>query len=296
MFSLGDISDIVRTAGFLFLLALAAQGLLELITALYSVRGGIIASGVLHAVRQAATEQLVDPYQLAREVDRLLVSMGLRGLRVRASRVDRLTPEQLKGVIDRVDTESITGLKGLMSGAAVGKLREISSRAQEIFATASGSFDDTYKRRLHVLMLIASAIAVLAVGADVFSLTAKPAPSQMTILLDSLGKDGELLGLRLANSKAVITALDSLVARAAAARVSPAHIDSLRSRRRALEDSVVILDALLRVSRERVAVVRPADSPLGWHPWSPRWWVGIFASILLVSLGPKAYQTFVKKE
>ena len=148
-------------------------------------------------------------------------------------------------------------------------------------------------------MVVASAVVVLAVGADVFSLTAKPLPSPVTTLRDSLTKDNELLGLRLANAKGVITAVDSLLARGVASRVARARIDSLLSRKRALEDSVAILDALLHVSSGHLGDgLRPVTVPVavGWHVWSARWWVGIFASILLVSLGPKAYQAFAKKE
>ena len=148
MFSIGDVSDIVRTAGYLLLLALAAQGLLELIIVSYSVRGGVVASAALSAVRQAAREQGVQPDELAYLVRRLLSSMGLGGLRVGALRVDHLTPEQLEEVIAAVDPSSITSLAAANQTAATARLHGIASRAQAIYSVAQGSFGERYKRRL----------------------------------------------------------------------------------------------------------------------------------------------------
>jgi len=292
MFSVGDVSDIVRSAGFLLLLALAAQGLLELLKAIVSVRGDIVAAGALNAVRQAAREHEGDPDELSDAVRRLLIGMGLGGLRVRALRVDHLTPEQLKNVVETVHLapKSLRDFEVERQ-----RLSAIANRAQEIFAVAQGSFDEKYKRRLHMWMLVASAVVVLAVGADVFSLTKQARPQAMTMLFDSLTKDNQLLRLRLANTKGAITAFDSLVARGRASKASAARFDSLLGRKSTLEDSTVILNELLRVSDEHLASVSPdlRRSPWVWR--SPQWWVGILASIILVSLGPRAYQAFGKK-
>jgi hypothetical protein len=259
----------------MLVLALAAQSIQELIKAGFAVKGATAMSALRGLVRESARArgQNAAAKELFDAVVERLEGLGQKGVRKQKVRLDELTARELGEIIRRVDVNAITGLKGLPGAQAGERLDAIAEQAQSWFSLAMNPVDDRYRRRMRGLALASSAVVVLVLNVNAFSVLqrAREDPTYRAGAvafgqhLDSVSSRIQLLQRTLADTSAL------------AANERESATADLRALQDTLRDQVATA-----VSKEAGLVV---SDPGGWQWKSYRWWLGILISVLLVSLG-----------
>ena len=259
--------------GVMFILALAAQSIQELIKTMFVLRGqamkhalaGLIgdAAGTFGLNRESANAIL-------QELFRRLQDIGQKGWFQRSLRLDSLPADQLKELIATVDPTTVPALQ-IRAVEAKTILAAIGAQAEKFYDLAMNPVAERYKRRMRVLAVGTSLLVVvpLNMGAKRLWDSARTDPSfrQSVIAvaraIDTLPADSVS---RVADSVAAATADSATKARIAATR-------------RSLAQGKRALAALTDTSIFRIGPPRKSD--LG----SPGWWLGIVVSVLFVSMG-----------
>jgi hypothetical protein len=259
----------------MLVLALAAQSLQEIIKIMFAIKSQAAVQALRGLIFEASKASGLegDAEAIFRSVFTRLQRLGQRGVRGNALRLDTLTADTLKGLIEdatQVNGSSLTKVEDAKSAEV---LKAVASKAKEWFPLAWDPVDDRYRRRMRGYAILSAAIVVIGFNAGALD------------VLERAQKDPAY------RAGAVGTAL---------------HLDSLSQRERRLSDTTAAggdttaagrrarLDSA-RVVRDSIAKVMVAigAGETGWmpgelgkqRPADPKWWIGIILSTLLVSLG-----------
>jgi hypothetical protein len=257
---------LITFVGVMLILALIAQSVQELIKATFAVKGFTARHALEKLITEAARAQglmQADGQEIAQAVTQRLIQLGQDGVRRGALRLDTLSAPLLGQLITSIEPEAVGSLRGIGGDQAERRLGGVAAQAVAWFPLAMDPVDERYRRRMRGFALLSSALVVLALNADALAILRR-------------ARDDPQFRQRV---QATAASLDSLSQRARAEATrdtvagTPQHVvqDSARS-------------ALTRV-------VSPANTdlvlgtPKDWQYADYRWWIGILASILLVSLG-----------
>lgn len=281
---------LVTFIGLMLVLALAAQSVQEVIKAMFTIKGQTALRGLQGLISEAAAKegQHASAANLIDAVQTRLKRLGQNGVRRGAVRLDSMSRELLASLISEADPSKIEGLRGIGRDEAECTLKRIADRTKEWYPLAMEPVDDRYRRRMRAYALLSSAIVVLGLNADAWTLLqrARTDPAfQAAVAADAIRLDS--LSQRVERERAAVQAeLNGLTAGGTGdvATRSPADTLTAPSRAQAL------LSTSDSLRRELARVVGRDNSVLfgtiGAFRWGdPTWWVGIVASILLVSLG-----------
>ena len=264
----------------MLILALIAQSVQEVIKVIFAIKGATARRALEGLVREAAKKEGLlpgDGTQVVEAIVKRLSNLGQNGVRPGKLRLDTLNAPLLCELISSLEKESVASLQGLDKREAEKKLQEVGQCAARWFPLAMDPVDDRYRRRMRGLSLFSAALVVLSLNADAFSIMEKarhdPAfrarVQLMALRADSLAERARAEAVTIAAGDT--TARDT--ARDAGAKAEPQARPVADSARAAF-----------------LALLTPDSQPLfgGKRPEPGhrlQWLIGIFASILLVSLG-----------
>lgn len=269
--------------GTMLVLALVAQSIQEVIKAMFALKGQARLQALQRLIvesSQAAGLGRGDGEQLFTEVEKRLRAIGQHGLRTGAVRLDIVTPDTLKELLKAVDPSRLPELRAATAPDAERRLAGVADQAERWFDLAMQPVEDRYRRRMRGWALGSSALIVLAFNADALVILdqARLDPAFRAEVESNVGVITDLrVGQRaladsLALSPGVALGPDGTVVNDSLRQVWQGRHDSLAARQ-------------VSVARE----LAWSEGFLGtWRDWRPRdgtWWIGILASILLVSLG-----------
>ena len=163
--------------GVVLILALATQSLQELLKVVWPVKAQVrlsLARGLLEESTLAAGLHIDDARALSREVVDRLRSLGLRGVRKGAVRVDDLTADQLVALVERVNPALIPSLHALGtrdgSERQKAKTKEIAEHVRAWYPVAMSGMAARTTRRMRGFSLITSFAVVVALNVDALTL------------------------------------------------------------------------------------------------------------------------------
>jgi hypothetical protein len=239
--------------------------------------------GLLREAARGAVLTAQDGEEILTEIVKRLHGLGQDGVRRTAVRLDRLDLKQLTSLIMGVDPARVSSLRALSNRQdqpkATEELDKVAKKVTEWYPLSMRPVEDRYGRRMRVWGLVTSAIVVLAINADALAIfdQARLDPS-FRAKVDSAVSGIVELGVQ-------VTALEDSL------DLSPGT---------ALPSGGAVNDSLLASWRQQRDSLATARLKLGhaaawgggflgtWRDWrlgDGKWWVGIVASILLVSLG-----------
>ena len=258
--------DVLLTfVGVMFVLALAAQSVQELLKAMFVFRGQAMRKALEGLIAEAVASQSLNQESataLMKELIRRLQVLGQKGWRDTSIRLDSLPADKLKELVATTDPTTIPSLQ-VDKLIAKGILKEIGLQAEKLYDLAVNPVTERYKRRMRVLALAVSAMVVipLNVGAKkVWDAARTDAAFRQNVLslvqtIDTLPMDAA----RAADSAAA--ASDSAAARRMAER-------------RSLAQGTRALQSLADTTIFKLGFPGSSD----WKSF--RWWVGIIISII----------------
>ena len=264
---------VITFVGTMFILALAAERLQEIVkaslalkawTKLSAIRGLVIEAARAEGLMQTDGEEIVD------EVVQRLRNLGQNGLRPKAIRLDAIDKCQLSGLIAAVDAARISGLKILSAADAGKQLQAIGKRTEGWFDLAMVPVADRYRRRMQLWAVAAALIIVGVLNVDALALVRRARTDP-------------------AFRQAVASQVERLQAADSSAR---AHRDSTavrdtgvaaRTPAVAQDSAAALRDSLLLAATAGTQALF-GGYPKGWK-FSWQWLLGILFSTLLVSLG-----------
>ena len=276
---MGSILEALLTfVGVILILALAAQGLQELMKAGFGLKGftrlaalqGLVGEAV--AAKGLSSETAVD---IVDNVMERLRGLGQKGVRSKAVRLDHVKPDDLVDLIKLVPPSEITGLKTMSDEKGRQYLDCIAAQTKRWFPLAMEPVAPRHTRRMRGLSLLSGFIVVVSLNANavqIFHLSQTDAEFRTTITaavvnLNSLDSTAQQLQTELQ-----IAAADTPSPPDTAAQ--NARLDSLQSIRDSIETSV-----------ESVTSGFLAGRMGPWQWTEPTWWLGIMLSTLLVGMG-----------
>lgn len=291
------LETLLTFVGVMFVLALAAQSVQELLKAAFTIKGQTMLKAIEGLVRESVRSQgqwSVDAEAILAELTRRLGALGQNGFRKGALRLDSLPAPKLKELLAGIDPSVVPGLP-VERPVAKDILGAIAAQAEKWYDLAIAPVDDRYRRRMRALTLLASALVVIPLNAG-----AKK-------VYDAARTDPEFRE-RVA---AVVARLDSIPDSTASkpdatvqAPIASQPIDTTRTggdTTAARPDTArqALASALIPVVRGRssprdsaaLATITKADSllrfgpPTGEELRSLSWWFSILLAILFVSLG-----------
>jgi hypothetical protein len=264
--------DVLLTfVGVMFVLALAAQSIQELIKAMFVFRGQAMKKALEGLITEAGASQGLNKESataLMDELIRRLQTLGQKGWRDKAVRLDSLPPDKLKELVATTDPSTVPALQ-IKHTNAKEILTAIGLQAEKLYDLAVNPVSEKYKRQMRVLALGVSALVVipLNVGAKkIWDAARTDAAFRNNVIslvqsIDSLPRD------------TTRPAEDSAAAAGDTAAVRRV------TERRSLAQGTVALRSLADTSMFRLGF--PTGTELG----NFRWWVSILISILFVSIG-----------
>lgn len=265
----------------MLILALIAQSVQELIKVVFAIKAATARHALEGLVAEAAQAEGLLPGDGAQVVDavvRRLSNLGQNGVLPGALRLDTLSAPLLGELIRTLEPEAVASLKGLSGEKATARLNELATRAMRWFPLAMEPVDYRYRRRMRVLALVSATIVVVSLNADAFSIIEKarqdPAfrahVQQTALQADSLAQ-------RARAEAATIAAAESVARQDTTVTEGPVPAKPLP---RPVADSARA--AFLGLMTSDNNLFGGTRLPPGHQV---QWLIGIFASILLVSLG-----------
>ncbi len=266
---------IITFVSAMFVLALVAQSLQEVVKAAFGIKGGTRLTAVERLVMEATRVSGLTPTDgkdIFGQVVEKLRALGQPGIRKNVARLDVVDANQLSDLILEIDHARITGLTGVTNPPPADRLTKVAEYAAKWFDVSVGSVKDRYRRRMQLSAVVAGAVVVIALNADAFWIVRQsrndPAFRQAVQLSAESLTVAEHIAQALTDSlERDTTAADSVWEPLGARRDSAiAHRDSL------------------------VLAAVTGDSPLfrgydkTWK-FSFEWLIGILISALLVGLG-----------
>ncbi len=289
------LETLLSFVGVMFVLALAAQSVQELLKAAFTIKGQTLRKAVESLIRESVRAQgqwSIDADAILAELTRRLGALGQKGFRKGSLRLDALPAGKLKELLAGIDPGLVPGLP-VDRPVAKDVLAAIAAQAERWYDLALAPVDDRYRRRMRALALVASAIVVIPLNAGARKVydASRNDPefrarvAEVVARLDSIPDrrpGGDTTAAAAPDTSAAApgdttAALRDTVA-AAADTAAPAG-QTLRSRISPRDSAAVVAlynreDPLLRFGL-------PTRADLG----SPGWWLSILVSILFVSLG-----------
>ena len=265
----------------MLILALIAQSVQEIIKVIFAIKAVTARHALERLVSETATAEGLlcgDGRQIADAIVKRLSNLGQNGVRRSALRLDTLSAPLLSELIRTLEPEAVASLKGLSADAAKAKLALLAERATRWFPLAMDPVDDRYRRRMRVLALVSATLVVVGLNADAFDIIEKArhdpafrARVQLAALhADSLAQRARAEATTIAAAESA-SRQDTTVA---------GGLAPLKPRPRPVQDSA--RDAFLAVMTSDSNLFGGTRLPEGHRV---QWFIGIFASILLVSLG-----------
>jgi hypothetical protein len=264
---------VVTFVGTMFILALAAERLQEIVKASLALKSWTRLSSVRRLVIEAARAQgllQTDGEEIVEELVQRLRNLGQNGLRSKAVRLDAIDKCQLSGLIVAVDAARVSGLKIVSADEARKRLQAIGRQTEEWFDLAMEPVADRYRRRMQLWAVAAALVIVGVLNADALAIVRRARSDP-------------------AFRQAVATQAARLLAADSAARLradSTAGRDTgaaLRAPVTAHDSAAALRDSLLLAATTGSQALFQGY-PKGWK-FSWQWLLGILFSTLLVSLG-----------
>jgi hypothetical protein len=253
---------LLSLVGTALVLALAAQSLQEILKVMFALKGkarmdaiaGLIReSGKATGLSRAETDKIFE------QIVERLRGLAQDGVRKDKVRLDWITPEKLRSLIQTATNDP----------TVASKLKQLSDRAIEWFDLSMAPVEERYRRRMRGWGVLTSAIVVLGLNADA-----------LTILQQA--RMDPAFRARVDSATSVAQGLRKQ-AQAVADSFKVAGSDSLKQALGHRSDSLNL--AVLNVARSTIGSGAFLGSPANWRLRDFRWWIGIVASVLLVSLG-----------
>jgi hypothetical protein len=269
--------------GVMLVLALAAQSIQEILKTMFVIKGATQMRAMQGLVREAVRYQgqfSIDAESILSEVTRRLAALGQKAWRKNKVRLDELSADNLRDLIESVPIGSVPGLP-VAEADAKAALKAIAAQAAKWYPLAVCPVDARYRRRMRVLALVASALVVvpLNAGADRIFNLARTDPS-FRARVDSIVAHLRTLPESEKDSARDSVAADSVMADTATADTAMADTAASGTAGRNPRAEAALKLAL--TSPDSLSLfATPGTKDLG----SPIWWVGIVLSVLLVSLG-----------
>ena len=258
------LETLLTLVGVILILALASQALQELVKVFFPIRSHTrqqALSGLLQEASVATDLNRVDGQKIFDAVMERLRGLGQSGVRPSAVRLDSLTAEDLKGLVEKIDYRSVPSLAALDDGQS--QLEAVAERTREWFALAmAGPVDARNGRRNRAVAVITAAVVVLGLNVDAVTVLerARADPAFRASVIESAQR------------------LDSLNQELQAAQdAESANHDDVETARAALDD------ALATVLSGDDAVLANIGGDRKWN--DVEWWAGILIMTLLISLG-----------
>lgn len=280
--------------GVMFVLALAAQSVQELLKAAFSIKGYTLLKAIKGLVRESVRahgQWSIDAEAILQELTRRLHALGQGAFQAKKLRLDTLPAPKLKELLAGIDPSLVPGLP-VERKTAKEVLAGIAAQAEQWYDLAVAPVDERYRRRMRALALLASALVVIPLNAGAGRIydtvrsdtTVRQRVAAAVARYDSIAqasKDSQALaagepGAARANIDTVVTDSADLIAAAPATRPSAASgpRSSAEADRAALNDLLSESGALLAF-----------QPPKGKDFRDPKWWFGILVSVIFVSLG-----------
>lgn len=161
------LGTLLAFVGVMFVLALAAQSVQELIKAAFTIKGQTLLKAVEGLVRESVRSQgqwTIDADAIMKELTRRLAALGQKGVRKGALRLDTLPAPKLRELLAGIDPGLVPGLP-VDRPVAQTVLAAIASQAERWYDLAVAPVDERYRRRMRVIALLASAIVVIPLNA-----------------------------------------------------------------------------------------------------------------------------------
>lgn len=264
---------VVTFVGTMFILALAAERLQEIVKASFALKSWTKLSAVRGLVIEAARAQglmQTDGEEIFDEVIQRLRNLGQNGLRPKAVRLDAIDKCQLSGLIAAVDAARVSGLKILSADEAGRRLQLIGNRTEGWFDLAMDPVADRYRRRMQLWAVAAALVIVVVLNVDALAVVRRAQTDPVF-------------------RQAMATQVERLQVADSSAR---AHHDSAAVRdtgaaaraRSAAQDSAIALRDSFLLAATTGPQALFGGYPKGWT-FSWPWLLGILLSTLLVSLG-----------
>jgi hypothetical protein len=265
----------------MLILALVAQSVQEVIKVIFAIKAATARralEGLLAEAAQAEGLLRGDGTQVVDAIVKRLSNLGQNGVRPGALRLDTLNAPLLGELICSLEPEAVASLKGLSGDMAVKKLEKLAGRAMRWFPLAMDPVDERYRRRMRALSLLSAAIVVVSLKADAFGIIEKARHDpafRARIQLMALQADS--LDQRRRAEAVTIAAADSV----AHQDTTGAGATAAKPRPQPVADSA---------HAAFLALLKPDSEPLFGGTWPLpghrlSWFIGIAASVLLVSLG-----------
>ena len=154
---------LLSLVGTALVLALAAQSLQEILKVMFALKGkarmdaiaGLIReSGKATGLSRAETDKIFE------QIVELLRGLAQDGVRKDKVRLDWITPEKLRSLIQTATNDP----------TVASKLKQLSDRAIEWFDLSMAPVEERYRRRMRGWGVLTSAIVVLGLNADALTI------------------------------------------------------------------------------------------------------------------------------
>jgi hypothetical protein len=302
------LTTLLTLVAVMLVLALAAQSIQEIIKAMFTIKGQTARRALKGLITESARAegQHASAADILKSVEDRLRSLGQNGVRAGALRLDALNKTLLADLIRSADPSRISGLSGPANGDAKEQLEAIADRATIWYPLAMEPVDDRYRRRMRGYALLSSAIVVFGLNADAWTVFQKARTDKVfqagvaadVAKLDSLYRRAQQAGA-VGGDSAKVSATKTTrpapkrradsTARGKASvpdRSSAATRPADSAAKRSARDTTAPGDALNRELALLLQTDRYVFGKPGAFRWGdPVWWVGMVASVLLVSLG-----------
>jgi len=253
---------LLSLVGTALVLALAAQSLQEILKVMFALKGKAridAIKGLLHESGKASGLSKEQTDKIFEQIVERLRGLAQDGVRKDKVRLDWITPEKLRSLLKSITHDP----------AVASKLDQLADRATDWFDLSMAPVEERYRRRMRGWGVLTSAIVVLGLNADALS------------ILQQARMDPEFRA-RVDSATTVAQGLRKQ-AQAVADSFNVAPTDSLKQALGHRSDSLNL--AVLNVARSTIGSGAFLGSPANWRLKDFRWWIGIVASVLLVSLG-----------
>ena len=162
---------IITFVGAMFVLALVAQSLQEVVKASLGIKGGTRLTAVERLLMEATRMSGLSPTDgkdIFKQIVDKLRALGQPGLRKTVARLDVLDAKALSDLILEIDHAQITGLKGVTNPPPADRLTKVAAYATKWFDLSVNPVKERYRRRMQISAVVAGAVVVLALNADAF--------------------------------------------------------------------------------------------------------------------------------
>lgn len=277
------LETLLAFVGVMFVLALAAQSVQELLKAAFTIKGQTLLKAVEGLVRESVRAQgqwSIDAEAILKELTRRLQALGQGGFRKKALRLDTLPAPKLNELLAGIDPGLVPGLP-VDRPVAKEVLAGIAAQAEKWYDLAIAPVDERYRRRMRVLALLASAIVVIPLNAGAKRIydasrsdtTFQRRVAEAVARYDTMTRAADTV---VAPADTSVAAADSaaIVADTVITPRVQAPRPSAAAERAALEDLLAEGGGLLKFGP-------PSRAELGRLSW----WFSILVSVLFVSLG-----------